>query len=363
VQSCGGKRYKYSLDDIPIVIDFESNKRLPLQLPLPVIHIKYVTLETSRDCLIGTINKILIRNNRIYVSDFNQARSLFVFDLDGKYLFKISKIGKGPGEYISLHDFDIHTNGDIYIFDNHGWKFLVFNSAGEHLRDIKMNYSPSHFCLLEDKMYWSKLKEHGRMLANLSVYDMVKKRTDFLLTDKEFLYLIGMSYSSYDFYYSPNIIYYSPIFSEVIYSINDEGVFPAIGIKNLHKPPEHIVEKWLNTPVRELSDFLSNEIYFIENVHIYETDDHISICCISGVNSKILLYNKHTKETCSFFAFNLFDTIGRDRIMGSTGKCFFSVVNFNPENKIHYQILQSRKELEKWKEEDNPVVVFFVLDL
>ncbi|MDR2037710.1 MAG: 6-bladed beta-propeller [Bacteroidales bacterium] len=351
---------EYSLEDIPIIIDIDSAKVAPLN----VNHIQYIPLETSKECFIGHPSKVLIRNNQIYVADFDNAMALFVFDMQGKFIFKIARKGKGPGEYISFQDFDIQNNGDIYIFDHFGKKFLIFNSTGEYLRDVKTDYYLSNFCLVENKMYWSKLWESGKMFANLAAYDIVDRKIEFLLKNKKFLHDLGLlNFSTYSFYYSPNRTYYSPKFSEIIYSINNEGVFPMIGIKNLLKPPVNIIEKWSREDPYKRTKVMTEEEYFIENVYIYETDNYIVIGCMRGANRNSLLYNKHTKSACSISVVDYYVTLGVTEAKGSTGKYFFSVVDFDPENELNFQILKSRKELVNWKEGDNPVIVLFDLKM
>jgi hypothetical protein len=302
MQSCVNK--ESSNDDpfkgVPIVIDIDSVKADSLRLS----HIRFVPLETTDECLIGYANKILIRNNKIYVADFRKAMALFVFDMNGKYLFKISRRGQGPGEYISFYDFDIQTNGDIYMFDQHTRKILIYNQAEEYLREINSDYYFSNFCLINNKMYWSKLREHGEMFANLAVYDMMNKKTEFILKDKKFLHNLSLlNYSSFDFYYSPDsIIYYSPKFSEIIYSIDTNGIRPAIGIKNLNKPPKHIIDGWLQiTNGFERSKMIRNSHYFIENVYIYENEKYITFECIRDDFLNIILYNKLSKKNLFFF--------------------------------------------------------------
>jgi hypothetical protein len=333
---------------------------------LKLSHIRYVPLETSDQCLIGLAYKTLVRNNKIYVADFHEAMALFIFDMNGKFLFKIARRGQGPGEYISFSDFDIQANGDIYMFDQSRKRILVYSPAGEYLREVHSDYYFSCFCLVSNKIYWSKLRERENMLANLAVYDITDEKTSFLLKDKKILDGMGLiNFSSYDFYYSPDsLIYYSPKFSEIIYSIRKDGVYPAIGIKNLKMPPKHIIDGWLQVENGiERSQLIRNSKYFIENAYIYETDRYITIGCIRNVFSEIILHNKFSKKTCLSWAFKYFDVLGIDRIQGSTGKEFFGVVDFDPDNIYHKKILASREELKNWKEEDNPVIVLFNPDM
>jgi hypothetical protein len=364
MQSCVNQ--KSSNDDVfkdaPIVIDMDSVKRVS---SIEFSDVRYVPLETSDECLIGDASKTLIRNNKIYVADFRSAMALFIFDMNGKFLFKIARRGQGPGEYVTFHDFDIQTNGDIYMFDQSKKKFLIYNSTGEYLREIYSDFYFSGFCLVNNRMYWSKLIEHGNMFAGLAAYDMTNKKTEFILKDEKNSHKTGIIYSNHDFYYSPdNTVYYSPQFSEIIYSLGENGVRPAIGVKNLKIPSEDIINGWLQEEdIIERSNLIDNSEYFIENANIYETDRYIAFGCIRYPIQEILLYNKHTKSACISWESYYFSTIGINRMKGSTGKEFFGVIAFNPDNKHHQRILASREELKNWNEEDNPVIVLFNPDM
>jgi hypothetical protein len=219
-------------------------------------------------------------------------------------------------------------------------------------------------------MYWSKIRDPGdaRRIADLAVYDMTNENIEFLLKDKKFLmnnFYFG--YVSYAFFSSPSgVTYYSPRFSEIIYAIDEKGVRPAIGIRNLRKPPEHVIREWeedgRNLKLRSMDE---DKLYFKENTHIYETDKHIVFRCINGssIPYNYLIYDKQS-GTCSsvsaiFFTLHL----GINGPVGIAGKDFFDIMYPNPAGREHRQLLESREELKNWKEDDNPVIVFFNLDI
>jgi hypothetical protein len=347
--------------DAPIIIDIDSVK---MELDLKLEHIRFVPLETSDECLIGYAQKVLIRDNKIYVADFSTASALFVFDMDGKFLFKIARKGLGPGEYISFHDFDIHKNGDIYIYDIYGRKFIVYNSTGEYQHAINLDYQFLNFCLIDNKMYWSNLYANGIKFANLAVFDMTNKRAEFFLKDKQFLLETDMNASAYAFYYSANdITYYSPKFSNIIFSIDENGIHPAISFKNLKIPTEDIIKSWLaEKDIRKKMKMMDDSECIKENVYIYETDKYIILNCIRGLKTRPqLLYSKRTGKACLLRSF--FVNIGTSEAKGSTGKEFFGAVNFGLDNIHQKEILETHEELKNWKEDDNPVIVFFNPDM
>ena len=358
MQSCNRQKSSgASLADVSILIDLDSVKRAPLKLA----DIRYIPLETSKECLIGNADKVLIRNGKIYVADFHQAMALFIFDLDGKFLFKISRRGQGPYEYLSLQDFDIHSNGDIYIFDQYGRKFLILDEEGKYLRTVKSDYYFENFCVIGEKMYWAKFLDEKKF-ADLAVYNMTKDQTTFLLNNKKFLYNVRVNFCAYKFYYSPDNTYYSPQFSEIIYSVKEDRIFPAIGIKNLPVPSAEAIER-LEYDKENQMKLLQDNRYFMENMYIYETDNYISIAYNLGIFPNSLLYDKRSKLAHKVSGADYFDNIGNVNIMGSAGKDFFSIISFNPNNGPQKKILESREELKNWKEDDNPVIAIFNLDM
>jgi len=238
--SCSNRKFNDSSTvGYAITIDLESVERVSLKIG----NIRFVPLETTDDCLIGVADKVLIRNNRIYIADFSRAMALFVFDMNGKFLFKISRRGQGPGEYISINDFDIQDNQDIFLLDPFGKELLVFDSEGKYQHNVNFEFAFRNFCLIENKIYLSHItSSSGKKVADLAVYDIENGKTNFLLDDEKFLYPpIGFTISRYKFYYSPSNTYYSPKLSETVYAVSHDSITQAIVLKNLPVfPKKHI---------------------------------------------------------------------------------------------------------------------------
>jgi len=85
-----------------------------------------VPLETNVESLISQIGRISIYGNNFYVLD-RSSGSVLIFDEQGKFLKKISHIGRGPGEYTSLTDFGIDTkNNNIVLYCDRPKKIIVY---------------------------------------------------------------------------------------------------------------------------------------------------------------------------------------------------------------------------------------------
>ena len=92
----------------------EYKNTLPFTLADIAAEISYIPLETKPECLIGT--ESLPRFSKDYI--FIVSRGILLqFDQQGKFIRKINKRGKGPGE-CSVWNYGIdEKNRLIYIFD------------------------------------------------------------------------------------------------------------------------------------------------------------------------------------------------------------------------------------------------------
>lgn len=78
--------------------------------------IKYLQIDAGRDEPIGDIVSLKVFDNIIVVFD-EQQEKLFIFDTNGVYLSTINNKGKGPGEYLSLSDYNI-VDDCIFVLTN-----------------------------------------------------------------------------------------------------------------------------------------------------------------------------------------------------------------------------------------------------
>ena len=110
---------------------FLSEWMMPLDL---------VMLETKDESLLGTIDKLIEFNERIYVLD-KMRKSVLVFDSVGNYLHRIGNVGDGPGEYSALSDFSLNeSTGDVYLLTNSS-EVYIYDSGGNYLTKKKISNS------------------------------------------------------------------------------------------------------------------------------------------------------------------------------------------------------------------------------
>ncbi len=105
--------------------------------------IEAIPLETSSECQIGRIDKLVVNREFIFTFDYRQ-KTIFIFNTKGEYIFKIKNIGKGPGEYSVLCDFWIDTdNKQIEVLDRK--KIIKYDYKGKFISEIKLSVNAISF--------------------------------------------------------------------------------------------------------------------------------------------------------------------------------------------------------------------------
>lgn len=211
---------------------------------------KAIPLETKKECLIGKIIKTKIYKGKMFILD--ELKSLFVFNTNGKFLYEIGKRGKGPGEYLELRDFDIDSNGNVYILDFR--RILMYKNDGTFLKKFifdflppksKIRCNPLEFAVKDDGNFyiWGGTFE----LKNnpdgnyYSIYEMTEKGK---ITNKYFplKHAESQGFQNHRFVPYKDLTLIDPSFgSNIIYSIDKDGIvderwFIDFGKKTLNIP-------------------------------------------------------------------------------------------------------------------------------
>lgn len=131
---------------------------------------QYVALETTNDNLIGKIDKIQIdsTNNRIYIMEREQA-SVLIFNMNGKFVNKIQRIGRAPEEYPSLEDFIVYKS-KIYGLTRSG-KINCYSENGNFLRSYKLDSWYNNFVILNDSLMYLYSENSNNKNFNFILYD------------------------------------------------------------------------------------------------------------------------------------------------------------------------------------------------
>lgn len=198
--------------------------------------VSFVKLETTDKNLIGAVNQLFFINDKIVVIDKEVSKSITVYDKVGKFLYKVSRMGNGPGEYNYLNyvtpDYD---KSGIVLVDMMAKK-LKFYTLDDRLqkliesymiKSVDLPYALSHVEFLSPEVvagYYSV----GNYIPGTS--------------DKHKFMVAGLDgqvlYSGYESYYNKKFtlttefplrrfgdnVYFNPSFSDTIFKVSPSGL-------------------------------------------------------------------------------------------------------------------------------------------
>ena len=323
----------------------------------------YVFLETNDSSILQKIDKLRLENDTIYIAD-RDVLQMFGRK-DGKWLGKIDRQGRGPGEYYYISDFDVYDSG-IYILS--GNKIIIYDADATAMRTIQLEDWFDRLAIREDGTIW------------LYSGNSNETRYNFVLADPT----DGKTKAKYDYFNEPRgfgfsdnypfcgevsgIIYTSKYFDNIMYSLTPEGYMPSYRFDvNL----EHIVtqEELSNLNYKELGDKYRNKESFRQVRYAGKDRQTMfaDLYCFldeGGLMDCLVKANLKTGESRSYLvnkavdpAFPLFDS---SSIRGYEGKTVISSMyaSWAKEQGEKY----GYEDLAAISEYDNPVLVFHTLN-
>lgn len=158
IGGCQNKQPNIDIPSFEVMSHIEKKKLSDM-----VDSVRYVPLETNENSLIGSISRIVVTENRIFIGD-KVANGVFVFDKRGFFLNKICRQGRSPEEYVRLYDFDV-SEADSSIYFYVGRKIQVYDYNGNYRQSIPLHdskLSPITLSVSKKDIYLS---------MNYNVYD------------------------------------------------------------------------------------------------------------------------------------------------------------------------------------------------
>jgi hypothetical protein len=172
--SCNRSKNQTPVDEL-IKIDLLSDADITLSnLSEIASDIEYIPLQTKDSSLIGRIDKVVITDNYIYVK--NGTAEILCFDKNGSFISKLSKTGRGPGEYTIIMDFDISSdnnklillvNGKILLYDINDNKYAFSKSIDLYEGVLKISFIPETDDILLSNGPWFGNETSLNLVINL----------------------------------------------------------------------------------------------------------------------------------------------------------------------------------------------------
>jgi hypothetical protein len=289
--------------------------------------VRYVPLETRPESLIGRIEHIELYNDTLFVFDKAKAKAIFLFDLSGKFIRKIGKIGRGPEEWVSPVSFSINKRDrELMVLDGSFQKIFRFSFSGRFLGQITLQGSDIRSHTIEcdngqiylDAVDMSKDKSGpGYLLREI---DSDGKTIKYWFDAQQYNKGWDQAKNPYYFsgsgtlYSSPSGIKYADMFMDTVYSINSNGISPFIALKTKFQFSAGKIEEISrqSKDMLSLMNTLGNEkgIWAIQSY--VENDDIVRFVFKMGDGYNEVIINKKTMApVCLKAFFNDFTYIGK----------------------------------------------------
>ncbi len=257
-----------------------------------------IPLETTSESLIGKINSIRFIKDKIIVLDRSIAKTVFLFDINGKFITKIGRIGKGPGEYLSPSSISAdEAMGIIAVYDGRLNSVLLYGINGDYIKSIqlKSKVAAKSIELYKGEIYISNF------IHDLSPYLLYSIDLDGDVTGEWFpnTYPKGFKDNSQ---ISPGTIFFKTdknlrfrsFLMNTVYSIESHSLKSIITLNsNKELKQEELVKIYDNSNSNNLVKLLKNE-KLIGISGYSEINDLVILEYLNHANKYVLFYDRRT---------------------------------------------------------------------
>lgn len=195
-----------------------------------------VFLEYTEGSIIGTINKVIVSEEYIYILDNENVNGIFCFDKKGNFVNSYIKVGRGPQEYSKIFDISFFQDR-IYVFAEPN-QFFVLNKSLEYIESIEIKWTED-IPLIQYDPYFSVIDSetilfyHPSAPYHYHIYNLNKG--DFISSHIKRLGTFDISFYKHITKNDSGIIFLSRIFNDTIYTISGKKIRPEY-IVNFEKP-------------------------------------------------------------------------------------------------------------------------------
>ncbi|WP_417941933.1 6-bladed beta-propeller [Flavobacterium sp. RS13.1] len=193
----------------------------------------HVKLQTNEQSIFGAIDQLIVYDGSIFILDTSNTNSLFEFSLNGKFIKKYGRIGKGPEEYLNPTSFGIDKKQNrIILFDDKMSKILFFNRDGSFYKAEKLDFYTSEICVFNsEKILLNNRKStNDGTIPEIYTYYLTMINFGGQIVSKALPYdedIINFRYHSrQDFFMSENEVLYHPALNDTIYTVSETTIKP-----------------------------------------------------------------------------------------------------------------------------------------
>lgn len=367
--SCSPKNSTTDLTNY-ITINASLNTDEKLSLSKYSIDTRLIPLETSKECLIGTIQSIIYRNDRFYIKS-REDNKILIFNLEGRYIGKLDLVGRGPGEYLRISDFIVDYENYIFILDM--FEIKKYDDQLQFVESYKLKIDkeliPISFYFSNPKSiyFWNHAYTDQNRNENrkwLYVYDNNEFHGKYL----------NINYKDFDnkrFYDYSNKVLISPLrFDYKILRLEGTELIDEylIDFDKNSIPQKYQSETFNSTNSTNLSEEVINQSVIWNISYPIETKNFFSFMASKDSWNYQFIYDKKLNK-CYNIPYSKDNPLSMFNIQGAIDSSYFSVIEpYRLKTLIHSNGANTEKTFSSgfyefdFSENSNPVIIVWTIN-
>ncbi|ACU06325.1 6-bladed beta-propeller [Pedobacter heparinus] len=193
---------------------------------------KYVILETLPESLLGSISKVLLKDRRIFVLDYKMSKAVFVFDINGKFIYKVAP--KKSDLYMPLDICLVEKN--LYILsEGTVSKYSVEN--GELIETFNLPFKAISFAPVESKnetfnFFVNKNANTGIGLnLDFEFFTLDLNKRKILKEQIRSTNRDAATFALFNFFYRDKETFFTKTNVDTVFEVKTDSIVPILNIK------------------------------------------------------------------------------------------------------------------------------------
>jgi hypothetical protein len=289
------------------------------------------------------------------------SNALFVFDINGNFLYKIKRVGKGPGEYTELNDFVLYQDKILLLAFK---TVLFFNTDGGFLFSENIE-SIAENIVVNNKNEVYLFQNYFLDRSNFVDNHIIKTNLTFDKTKQYFPPFKQEIHNYYRFQKHKDLILLSapPLYSNVIYDVTNKDYYPHIKFDFLNN---NIPAEFLNHSIHKTDEI---EYPIVQNIILKEkllyflfTYGNYYYIGLHFFEGKTFIGKKIGGQTISIPV--IYDIYDSSLYTFMESSYFLNQIYYNKNSDIekHNKMLSDLKLKYEFTEDSNPIVIRYSLN-
>lgn len=135
---------------------------------------RFVVISEDDNTMFAEICRVIDRNDKYFILDRYDARTVVSFTHDGKPYASYGRTGNGPGEYVFPLDIDVRDS-TVYILDSSSKKLIIYSEHGTYIGEKPVPFFADAFKVTDNGDYLFNLapgNEYQTCVADSSLGDL-----------------------------------------------------------------------------------------------------------------------------------------------------------------------------------------------